>query len=83
MNIYALAWKEITGKIPDLVSLHFIESELVGKIKKTEKDLQKTKKEIKKVAEGIKNKDFVANPEYRQCEFCPYSDICPYTQSKI
>ncbi len=82
MDIYALAWKELTGKIPGIVSLYFIESEIIGKIEKTEKNLQETKKEIEKVAKGIKNKDFKADPAYRQCEFCPYSDKCSYTQAK-
>ncbi len=82
LAIYALAFKQIEGKLPDKVSLYFIESGLIGETQKTEKDLEKTTKEIKKVAFGIKSHDFSAKPSYLECEYCAYHSICPYTLAK-
>lgn len=81
LSVYALAKQTETGQIPQ-VSLYFVDSGLVGKIEKKEKDLDKTREEIEKVAQGIKAEDFKAAPGYQECSRCAYREICPFTLSQ-
>ncbi len=81
LDIYALAYKEKRGYLPDRVELHFLESGLVGKDKKTEKELDKAIGKIKEVSESIRRGDFNAKPTYQACTYCPYNQICSYTMS--
>ena len=81
LSVYALAKHTETGQIPE-VSLYFVDSGLVGRIEKREKDLEKTREEIQKVAEGIKSDNFKAAPGYQECSRCAYREICPFTLSQ-
>ncbi|TSC94284.1 MAG: hypothetical protein Athens101428_383 [Candidatus Berkelbacteria bacterium Athens1014_28] len=76
MKIYALAWKEKFGEIPK-TQLNFIESGIIGERKFSESDLEKTKELIFEVAGGIRAGDYTAKPTERQCQMCPYNEICP------
>lgn len=77
LSIYALAYKERFGKIPEKLELRFIESGLIGITVKKEKDLLKTVDLIREVSEGIRKKDFSAMPTYIACDYCAYQGICP------
>ncbi|MBI3079696.1 MAG: ATP-dependent helicase [Deltaproteobacteria bacterium] len=83
LAIYALAYKEVHGRLPDRVELHFLESGLVGRARKTEADLQRTVLKIKEAARGIRARDFTARPSYLACRYCAYNRICPYTASEV
>lgn len=76
MMIYALAWYKLHGEIPT-TTLIFIESNLQGSKVFSEKDLQKARSIILDVASGIRQQNFKAMPDARQCSICPYKDICP------
>ena len=78
LSIYALAYKKVYGKMPERVELHFLESGLVGRCEKDEDDLKETIEKIKIVAEGIRQKNYEATPQYIACRYCAYSEICPY-----
>lgn len=74
---YALAWYAHAQKIPDEVSLYFVESGIVGKYQPTEKDLAKTKDEIREAVAGIRKRDFHATPNLAVCKYCPFKFYCP------
>jgi len=76
MMMYALAWYE-KYKVTPKTSLIFIESGLMGSKIFSQKELEDTKKMIFDVAEGIRKQDMSAKPDLRNCQLCPYSDICP------
>ena len=78
LSIYALAYREVFGKIPDWVELRFLESGLVARDKRSESDLEKTVAKIKELSAGIRSRDFIAKPAYQSCRTCAYKDICPY-----
>ena len=82
LDIYALAYKYKKGHLPDRVELHFLETGLVGKAEKTEKDLDRAIDKIKEVVSGIRENQFEAKPTYRACMYCPYNQICSYTVSR-
>ncbi len=83
LGIYAFACKNLYGKLPDLVSLNFIEACIKGEAVKTEKDLEKLEKQIYEISGKIRSKEFNPSPSYQQCDICAYKDICPYTQVNI
>lgn len=58
LSIYALGWSLLKGKIPEVVSLDFIDTGLVGKATKTVRQIESTEKKIISAAEGIRNLDF-------------------------
>ena len=77
LSIYALAYKEIFGKLPHGVELRFLESGLRGESIRTERDLEKTLEKIKEASRGIRARDFTPKPAYQVCRYCAYREICP------
>jgi len=76
LAIYALAYKQIFGKLPVRVELYFLESGLIGSAHKQERDLDKVKDKIREAASGIRKRIFNATPQYMSCTYCAYNQIC-------
>ena len=81
LGIYALAYQEVFGRLPDRVELHFLGQQvLVGRARKTETELIRIREMIRYAAEGIRSQRFIATPDpYRACPYCAFNQICPYT----
>lgn len=79
LSIYALAYQQTFGRIPDEVGLYFLESGMIGRTKRTERELEKTVEVIREASRGIRSGDFRARPSYLACSYCPYQEICPAT----
>ncbi|MEW5758460.1 MAG: UvrD-helicase domain-containing protein [Candidatus Omnitrophota bacterium] len=75
--IYSLAYKNIFGKLPKRVELHFLEPGLIGSDIKTGEDIDEAKEKINEVAIKIREGDFEANPTFMACKYCAYNQICP------
>jgi DNA helicase-2/ATP-dependent DNA helicase PcrA len=82
LKVYALAWREMFGRLPARVELSFLEPGLVGRHVPTEDDLTEALDAIRAAAEGIRARRFTASPSYQACRFCAYNQICPYTASR-
>ncbi len=82
LKIYALAWKEMTGWLPQRVELRFLESSVVGRHIPAAEDLDEAVEGIKAAAAGIRARRFEATPSYMACRFCAYNQICPYTATR-
>jgi DNA helicase-2/ATP-dependent DNA helicase PcrA len=80
LSLYALAWEAQHGKLPDALSLHFLESGLVGRSDANEKRLDKALDLVGTAAEGIRAGRFEATPSAMRCGYCPYREICPDAQ---
>jgi DNA helicase-2/ATP-dependent DNA helicase PcrA len=80
LSLYALAWEAQHGRLPDELSLHFLESGLVGRSEPTEKRLEKTLALVGSAAEGIRAGQFDATPSALRCGYCPFREICPDAQ---
>ncbi|MFH1612688.1 MAG: PD-(D/E)XK nuclease family protein [bacterium] len=74
--IYALAWKNIYGKIPNIISLHYLESDIIGISKITEKKLIKTEEKIKECIDGINSQNFSAIKNSFFCNTCAFNGFC-------
>lgn len=77
LQVYALAWQELKGKIPARGELRFIETDFVGQTRFTEKTLEQTRKRLLQAAEGIRSQNFEATPNEFDCRWCAYQAICP------
>jgi ATP-dependent DNA helicase UvrD/PcrA len=82
LKIYALAWREMTGVLPERVELRFLESHTVGRHTPTEADLDEAVRAVREAAAGIRARRFDAAPSYRACRYCSYRQICPYTATR-
>jgi DNA helicase-2/ATP-dependent DNA helicase PcrA len=79
MDLYALSFKK-TQSIPLLeTQLHFLESDIVGRAVKGEKELARGWEKVKQAEEGIRNRDFTARPNWHNCSYCDFKTICPFT----
>jgi len=81
LKIYALAWREMTGALPQRVELRFLESRLTGRHQPTEADLEAAVAAVKAAAAGIRARRFEATPSWGACRACAYRQICPHTAS--
>jgi DNA helicase-2/ATP-dependent DNA helicase PcrA len=77
LSIYALAYEAQHGTLPDELSLHFLESGLVGRSEPTEKRLERAQEKVATAAAGIRAQRFDATPQPMRCGFCPFREICP------
>jgi DNA helicase-2/ATP-dependent DNA helicase PcrA len=82
LKIYALAQREMTGRLPVRLELRFLETGLVGRHRPTDDDLQKARDAVAEAARGIRRRQFEPTPEYQACRFCPYNQICPSTATQ-
>jgi DNA helicase-2/ATP-dependent DNA helicase PcrA len=77
LSIYALAYEAQHGRLPDELTLHFLESGIVGRVTPSAKRLEKAAEQVAGVGEGIRAGHFEAAPSPMRCGFCPFREICP------
>ena len=77
LQIYAMGYEAMTGRLPDAVALHFLESGLVGRVEVDPKRLAKARAKIERAAAGMRARDYAATPDYLACTYCAFRDICP------
>ncbi len=77
LQIYAMGYEAMTGRLPDALALHFLESGLIGTVDVDPKRLAKAKDRIETAAAGIRARDYDARPDFLACTYCAFRDICP------
>ena len=77
LQIYAMGYEAMTGRLPDAVALHFLESGLVAEVPVDPKRLAKARDKIQVAATGIRARDYDAKPDYLACTYCAFRDLCP------
>ena len=82
LQIYAMAYEAMTGRLPDAVQLHFLDSGLVGRSTVEPERLAKAKTKISTAAAGIRARDYRPRPEPMACTYCPFRDICPASAAR-
>lgn len=82
LQIYAMAYEAMTGRLPDAVQLHFLESGLVGRADVDPKRLEKARQKIATAAAGIRARAFDATPSTMACTYCPFRDVCPTSAAR-
>jgi DNA helicase-2/ATP-dependent DNA helicase PcrA len=82
LKIYALAWREMTGTLPQRVELRFVDSHLVARHTPNAEDMDKAVEAVKAAAAGIRARRFEATPSRQACRYCAYNQICPFTATR-
>ncbi|MBN2264816.1 MAG: ATP-dependent helicase [Candidatus Aminicenantes bacterium] len=77
MDIYALSFLKTWGVPPVETRLHFLESDIVGRAAKGQRELRRAEERIAEAAEGIKSGVFEARPDWHSCSVCEFKTICP------
>ena len=77
LQIYAMGYEAMTGRLPDALALHFLESGLVGRVDVDPKRLAKARERIATAAAGMRARDYTATPDSLACSYCAFRDICP------
>ena len=74
--VYALAYRELTGRTPDRLELRYVLTGDVGRAEPDEKRLEKTRAKIAAIAASIRAGEFEARPSERNCSICACRPIC-------
>jgi DNA helicase-2/ATP-dependent DNA helicase PcrA len=77
LQIYAMGYEALTGRLPDYLQLHFLDSGLVGRVEVDPKRLAKARDKIAVAAAGMRARDYTAKPDRMACSYCPFREICP------
>jgi DNA helicase-2/ATP-dependent DNA helicase PcrA len=77
LQIYAMGYEALSGRLPDYVQLHFLDSGLVGRAEVDRKRLAKARDKIATAAAGMRARDYTPKPDRMTCSYCPYREICP------
>ncbi|MEO8570270.1 MAG: ATP-dependent DNA helicase [Chloroflexota bacterium] len=77
LQIYAMGYEAMTGRLPDAIALHFLESGLVGSVDVDRHRLAKARDKIAQAAAGMRARDYAPRPDYLACTYCAFRDICP------
>ncbi|HET7497172.1 MAG TPA: ATP-dependent DNA helicase [Candidatus Eisenbacteria bacterium] len=76
LSVYALAWREMTGRMPDRVELRFVTAGTSGRAAMTDARIEKTRETIAAVAASIRAGEFQARPSEYACRRCACRPIC-------
>ncbi len=82
LQIYAMAYEAMTGRLPDAVQLHFLDSGLIGRAAVEPDRLTKARDRIATAADGIRAREYGARPDAMACTYCPYREICPSSAAR-
>ncbi len=82
LQIYAMGYEAQTGRLPDAVQLHFLESGLIGRAEVDPRRLAKARERIRTAAAGIRRRAFGARPDYLACSYCAFREICPASAAR-
>jgi len=77
LQIYAMGYEAMTGRLPDALSLHFLESGLIGEVPVDPTRLAKAREKIARAATGMRARDYTPRPDYLACSYCAFRDMCP------
>jgi len=79
MDIYALSFARTQSGPLSETWLYFLESDIIGRAIKGEKEMARAWEKIKEAEEGIRSGNFSARPDWHHCGYCEFKTICPFT----
>lgn len=82
LQIYAMAYEAMTGRLPDALQLQFLDSGVIGRVPVESERLAKSRLRIRTAAAGIRAREYEARPDTMACTYCPYREICPSSAAR-
>jgi len=79
MDLYALSFLKTQPQPLLETQLHFLESDIVGRAVKGEKEIARGWEKVLQAEAGIRARNFAARPDWHNCSYCEYKTICPST----
>jgi len=77
LQIYAMGYEAVTGRLPDAVQLHFLDTGVTGRAEVDQRRLARGRERIATAAAGIRARDYTPKPDRTTCGYCPFRSICP------
>ncbi|HEY8438397.1 MAG TPA: ATP-dependent DNA helicase [Candidatus Limnocylindrales bacterium] len=77
LQIYAMAYEAVAGRLPDAVQLHFLDTGVTGSAAVDPRRLLKARGQITVAAAGMRAGDHTPKPDRTTCGYCPFRAICP------
>ena len=81
LQLYALAWRAATGRLPDELSLRFLDTGRVATVPVEPKRILKARDQVVAAAEGIRAGVMEPKPELMTCTYCSYRELCPASKA--
>jgi DNA helicase-2/ATP-dependent DNA helicase PcrA len=72
-----MGYEALTGRLPDAVQLHFLDSGVIGRADVDPKRLEKARARIADAATGMRARDYTPKPSSVACSWCAFREICP------
>ena len=76
LNLYAMAVRELFGQLPERATLFYPGDNRLVDYLPTEESIAGFSTILENLLGRILAGEFPAQPEYRRCGWCPYSDLC-------
>ncbi len=76
LSVYALAYRELTGRLPDRLELRYVLTGVTGASGCDEDRIAKVRAKIESIAGAIRREAFEARPDARKCAICACRPIC-------
>ena len=76
LSVYALAYRELTGRLPDRLELRYVLTGTTGASSCDEERIAKARAKIEEIAAAIRSGAFDARPDARRCSICACRPIC-------
>jgi len=79
MDVYALSFHKTGDRPVRETRLYFLESGIIGRAAKGEKEMEEALEKIRAAEAGIRARNYDAKPDWHHCSYCEFRTICPYS----
>ncbi len=79
MDVYALSFHKTGDRPVREARLFFLESDIIGRAQKGEKEMENALNKIRAAESGIRSENYEAKPDWHHCSYCEFRTICPYS----
>ncbi|MCP2605221.1 ATP-dependent helicase [Candidatus Aminicenantes bacterium AH-873-B07] len=77
LDLYALAFVNTQKENLLETQLHFLESDIIGRAVKGQKEFERAMEKIRITEQGIRTQSYSPKPDWHNCQHCEYRSICP------
>lgn len=67
LTLYALVWQELRGEMPTVLSLEFVDTNLVGSVKKTQRGIDSMRAKLGQITQALMQHDFQPGANHDYC----------------
>lgn len=68
LTLYALIWQQLHGQLPDKLSLEFVDTNIIGSVKKTQRGIDGMYRKLQSMLSDIEQHNYPPRGEHRFCQ---------------